>query len=55
MPTSKETIEALAREGPRQGKDVGGLPKSAGEPRAPSLVVGSRDEQHGDWWRGEKG
>jgi hypothetical protein len=24
--TSKETVEALAREGPRQGKDVAGLP-----------------------------
>jgi hypothetical protein len=24
--TSKETIEALVREGPRQGKDVAGLP-----------------------------
>jgi hypothetical protein len=24
--TSKETVEALAREGPRQGKDVAGFP-----------------------------
>jgi hypothetical protein len=24
--TSKETVKALAREGPRQGKDVAGLP-----------------------------
>jgi hypothetical protein len=37
--TSKETVKALTREGPR--------PRSAGKPRASFLIVGSRDEQHG--------
>jgi hypothetical protein len=36
--TSKETVEALGWEGPRQGKDVVGFPRFAGKPRAPSLV-----------------
>ena len=45
--TSKETVEALAREGPHQGQDIVKLPRSASKPRAPSLVVRSRDKQHG--------
>ena len=45
--TSKETVEALAREGPVRARTSPGCPRLAGKPRAPSLVVESRDEQHG--------
>jgi hypothetical protein len=37
--TSKETIESLAQEGPRQGKDVAGCPRLANKPRTSFLVV----------------